>query len=49
MIHDIQDFNAMRQRQAKNLRRFRIGAWIVIGLLFVANVVKALGVVAWLK
>ncbi|UXC34816.1 hypothetical protein [Cupriavidus gilardii] len=39
MIHDIRDFNAMRQRQAKNLRRLRAATWLAIGVLLVANVI----------
>lgn len=36
---DIEDFNALRARQARNLRRFRTGAWIAIGVLLIANVI----------
>lgn len=39
MIHDIRDFNAMRQRQAKNLRRLRAATWLVIGALLLANII----------
>lgn len=36
---DIHDFNALRARQARNLRRLRNGAWIFIGVLLGANLV----------
>ncbi|USE78877.1 hypothetical protein NDR89_19770 [Cupriavidus gilardii] len=39
MIHDIRDFNTMRQRQAKNLRRLRAATWLAIGALLLANVI----------
>jgi len=39
VIHDIRDFNAMRQRQAKNLRRLRAATWLAIGVLLVANII----------
>lgn len=36
---DIHDFNAMRERQAKNLRRLRAATWLAIGVLLLANVI----------
>ena len=41
---DIEDFNALRARQARNLRRLRTATWIAIGVLLLANVLKAMGV-----
>ncbi|MCT9017171.1 hypothetical protein [Cupriavidus gilardii] len=36
---DIHDFRAMRERQAKNLRRLRAATWLAIGALLVANII----------
>lgn len=41
---DIEDFNAMRQRQASNLRRLRTATWIAIGVLLLANVIDTVRV-----
>ncbi|MBO4119877.1 hypothetical protein J5T34_03870 [Cupriavidus gilardii] len=38
-VIDIHDFRAMRERQAKNLRRLRAATWLVIGALLLANVI----------
>lgn len=43
---DIKEFNErMRdERIARNCKRLRTGAWIAIGVLLLANVLKAMGV-----
>ncbi len=37
------DFNALRERQAKNLQRLRTATWLAIGVLLLANAIQALG------
>ncbi|MCA7086082.1 hypothetical protein K7G19_21050 [Cupriavidus sp. DB3] len=39
---DIEDFNALRARHARNLRRLRAATWLAIGVLLVANVIDIL-------
>ncbi len=36
---DIEDFSALRARQARNLRRLRAATWLAIGVLLIANVI----------
>lgn len=38
-MFDPSDFNALRARQARNLRRLRAGTWLAIGVLLTANVI----------
>ncbi|MEM5429375.1 hypothetical protein [Cupriavidus oxalaticus] len=40
---DIDEFNTLRARQAKNLKRLRTGTWIAIGVLLLANVLQMFG------
>ena len=38
-MFDPSDFNVLRARQERNLRRLRAATWLVIGALLLANVI----------
>ncbi|WP_257733296.1 hypothetical protein [Cupriavidus nantongensis] len=42
---DIDDFNKLRERQARNISRLRTATWTAIGILLLANALQALGLV----